>query len=96
MTHFLIETTTSASSADAAYVSARIYDTQGFLHSYIVATIVGTAFGRSHLEADCQFCGACVDVCPTGSLADKRGKWEGVPTSVDPERLPVLFSRLRR
>jgi len=43
--------------------------------------IVGTAFGRSHLEADCQFCGACVDVCPTGALADKRGKWEGVPTS---------------
>jgi len=46
--------------------------------------IVGTAFGRSHLEADCQFCGACVDVCPTGALADKRGKWEGVPTSVVP------------
>jgi formate dehydrogenase alpha subunit len=44
--------------------------------------IVGTAFGRSHLEADCQFCGACVDVCPTGALADKRGKWEGVPTGV--------------
>jgi formate dehydrogenase alpha subunit len=44
--------------------------------------IVGTAFGRSHLEADCQFCGACVDVCPTGALSDKRGKWEGVPTGV--------------
>jgi predicted molibdopterin-dependent oxidoreductase YjgC len=44
--------------------------------------IVGTAFGRSHLEADCQFCGACVDVCPTGALADKRAKWEGIPTSV--------------
>lgn len=43
--------------------------------------LVGTAFGRSHLEADCQFCGACVDVCPTGALADKRGKWEGVPTA---------------
>jgi predicted molibdopterin-dependent oxidoreductase YjgC len=43
--------------------------------------IVGTAFGRSHLDANCQFCGACVDVCPTGALADKRGKWEGVPTA---------------
>jgi predicted molibdopterin-dependent oxidoreductase YjgC len=42
-------------------------------------TIVGTAFNRSHLETDCQFCGVCVDVCPTGALADKRGKWEGVP-----------------
>lgn len=50
--------------------------------------IVGTAFGRSHLEADCQFCGACVDVCPTGALADKRGKWEGVPTAVVPSVCP--------
>jgi formate dehydrogenase alpha subunit len=44
--------------------------------------IVGTAFGRSHLETDCQFCGACVDSCPTGALADKRGKWEGVPSAI--------------
>jgi len=50
--------------------------------------IVGTAFGRSHLEAGCQFCGACVDVCPTGALADKRGKWEGVPTAVVPSVCP--------
>jgi len=50
--------------------------------------IVGTAFGRSHLEADCQFCGACVDVCPTGALADKRGKWEGVPSSIVPSVCP--------
>jgi formate dehydrogenase alpha subunit len=50
--------------------------------------IVGTAFGRSHLEADCQFCGACVDVCPSGALADKRGKWEGVPTAVVPSVCP--------
>jgi len=50
--------------------------------------IVGTAFGRSHLEADCQFCGACVDICPTGALADKRGKWEGLPTAVVPSVCP--------
>jgi formate dehydrogenase alpha subunit len=50
--------------------------------------IVGTAFDRSHLDADCQFCGACVDVCPTGALADKRAKWEGVPTSVVPSVCP--------
>ena len=45
-------------------------------------TIVGTAFGRSHLDTECQFCGACVDVCPTGALYDKRGKWEGTPDKV--------------
>lgn len=44
-------------------------------------TVVGTAFGRSHLDTNCEFCGSCVDVCPTGALADKRAKWEGVPTT---------------
>jgi formate dehydrogenase alpha subunit len=50
--------------------------------------IVGTAFGRSHLETDCQFCGACVDSCPTGALADKRGKWEGPPSEIVPSVCP--------
>jgi formate dehydrogenase alpha subunit len=40
---------------------------------------IGPAFGRSHTEAGCEFCGACVDVCPTGALADKASKWEGKP-----------------
>ena len=42
-------------------------------------TVVGTAFGKSHLDTGCEFCGACVDVCPTGALFDKRSKWEGCP-----------------
>lgn len=42
-------------------------------------TIVGTAFGRSHLEAGCSFCGACVEVCPTGALVEKYSKWDGIP-----------------
>ncbi len=40
-------------------------------------TVVGPAFERTHLEAGCEFCGACVEVCPTGALAEKVAKWEG-------------------
>ena len=41
--------------------------------------LVGTAFGETLQEADCRFCGACVDICPTGALSDRRRKWEGLP-----------------
>jgi len=41
--------------------------------------IVGTAFGESQKDAGCEFCGACVDVCPTGSISEKMGKWVGLP-----------------
>ncbi|OQX96554.1 hypothetical protein B6I21_00660 [candidate division KSB1 bacterium 4572_119] len=41
-------------------------------------TVIGPAFGRTHVEAGCEFCGACVEVCPTGSLAEKYNKWDGV------------------
>ena len=43
-------------------------------------SIVGTAFNESQLEAGCEFCGACVDVCPTGSISEKMGKWAGLPS----------------
>jgi predicted molibdopterin-dependent oxidoreductase YjgC len=43
-------------------------------------TRIGEAFGRSLAEAGCRFCGSCIDVCPTGSLADRYGKWFGAPT----------------
>ncbi|MBI4648667.1 MAG: molybdopterin-dependent oxidoreductase [Bacteroidia bacterium] len=43
------------------------------------ATIVGTAFGKSQIEAGCEFCGACADVCPTGSISEKLGSWAGLP-----------------
>ena len=42
-------------------------------------TIVGTAFNESQKDAGCEYCGACVDVCPTGSISEKMGKWAGLP-----------------
>ena len=37
------------------------------------AVYVGTADNVSLREADCRFCGACVEVCPTGALQDREG-----------------------
>jgi predicted molibdopterin-dependent oxidoreductase YjgC len=34
-------------------------------------TSVGTAFDRPLLDSGCRFCGACVDVCPTGALVER-------------------------
>ena len=36
-------------------------------------TLIGTAFERSLAEAGCIFCGACVEVCPTGAVRDQEG-----------------------
>jgi len=44
-------------------------------------TRIGPAFGRSLVEAGCRFCGSCVDVCPTGCLADRFSKWYGAADS---------------
>jgi predicted molibdopterin-dependent oxidoreductase YjgC len=40
-------------------------------------TKVGTAFDKLHMDSNCGFCGACVDVCPTGSLSARGSKWYG-------------------
>ncbi|MDD5064601.1 MAG: FAD-dependent oxidoreductase [Phycisphaerae bacterium] len=37
-----------------------------------INTIVGTGSDSSIRDADCKFCGACIEVCPTGALADKE------------------------
>ena len=40
---------------------------------------IGSAFGRDHSETNCRFCGACIDICPTGALSDRFTKWKGIP-----------------
>ena len=41
--------------------------------------VIGTSLDRPLLESGCQFCGACVDVCPTGALTERGLKGEGLP-----------------
>ncbi len=38
--------------------------------------LVGTSHGTSLLESGCEFCGACLDVCPVGALVESDNKWE--------------------
>ena len=38
--------------------------------------LVGTSAGSSLLESGCEFCGACLDVCPVGALVESDHKWE--------------------
>ncbi len=42
-------------------------------------TVIGPAYDRTHINSGCEFCGACVSVCPTGTLSEKARKWDGKP-----------------
>ncbi len=37
-----------------------------------IETIVGTSYDEDLHDADCKFCRACVEVCPSGALYDKK------------------------
>ncbi len=41
--------------------------------------VVGTSLDRPLIDSGCRFCGACVDVCPTGSLTERGLKGEAPP-----------------
>jgi len=43
---------------------------------------VATVFDIRSLDTNCQYCGACVDACPTGALDSKNTKWNMDYTSV--------------
>jgi predicted molibdopterin-dependent oxidoreductase YjgC len=52
-------------------------------------TVVGPAFKRTHFDAGCEFCGACVSICPTGALYEKARKWDGKPEREEITRCPL-------
>ena len=55
---------------------------------------IGTAFDKSHVYSGCTFCGACIDICPTGTLTDRFARWQGKPEADIALYLHPLLRRL--
>jgi formate dehydrogenase beta subunit len=56
--------------ADVRGIAAISFSHRGF------DTVVGTAFDKPLQESGCRFCGACVQVCPTGALTDAAAAYK--------------------
>ena len=56
--------------ADVRGIGAISFAKRGF------DTVVGTAFDRPLQDSGCRFCGACVEVCPTGALTDTAAAYK--------------------
>jgi formate dehydrogenase (NADP+) alpha subunit len=52
-------------------------------------TVIGTAGDGRLFDSGCRFCGACVDVCPTGSLADRGVRYLPLPDAERPALCPL-------
>jgi formate dehydrogenase beta subunit len=66
--------------ADVRGIGAVSFINRGF------ETVVGTAFNLPLQDSGCRFCGACVEVCPTGALMDVGAEYQ---PSCDAESLSV-------
>jgi formate dehydrogenase beta subunit len=67
--------------ADVRGIGAISFARRGF------ETVVGTAYDRSLQDSGCRFCGACVEVCPTGALMDAGAEYQ--PECASDESLSV-------
>ncbi|MCJ7605685.1 MAG: FAD-dependent oxidoreductase [Dehalococcoidales bacterium] len=56
--------------ADAREIAAINFTSRGY------DTLVSTAFDRPLQDSGCRFCGACVEVCPTGALMDAGAEYQ--------------------
>jgi formate dehydrogenase beta subunit len=56
--------------ADIRGIAAITFSKRGF------NTVVGTAFDKPLQDSGCRFCGACVEVCPTGALMDAAAAYQ--------------------